>query len=137
MGVLTKLFYIMIFFLIFGLIFYDHVWWANHIIKIERVGIEGQTFGKVINISEDHFYLRTVSSNIRIDSLGMPKVRKAKYGETVVHVIYREKGVVEGVDYHNYDYNYILYVVSFFSLFVLLFVFFKEWKLTLRGFEDA
>jgi len=119
------------------LVFYDNVWWREHVLRIQGVERETQLFGKIINVSEDHFYFHDDSSDFRIDSLGMPKVRKAMYGETVVHVISRGDGTFEGLDYHNYDYNYVLYVISFVAFVIFLVLFFREWKLTFRGFKDA
>ena len=137
MGVLTRVWYVLLFILIMGLVFYDDIWWAEY--KLSERGIERETqfFGKIINISKDHFYLYTGPSNVKIESSNIPDVRKTRYGEIVVHVISKKDRIVEGINYHNYDYNYLLYIVSFFAFVIFVIIFFKEWKLTLKGFENA
>jgi len=137
MGGLRRVWYLLLFILIVGLFFYDNVWYMERDSRIEKIGKETQHFGKIINISEGHFYIHTGSSNLRIESSYMPEVRKVRFGETVVHVMPREGGIVEGIDYHNYDYNYLLYIISFIALVVFIVLFFKEWRVTFGGFEDA
>ncbi len=137
MGVLNRIWYALIFILIVGLFFYDNVWWLYRDLNIGDVDRETQVSGKIVNISEDHFYIYTGSSNLRIESSNTPKIRKARYGETVVHVLWRKNGTIEGLAYHNYDYNYVLYLFSFIALLMFLIIFFREWKLTSRGFENA
>ncbi|HLD72424.1 MAG TPA: hypothetical protein VJA23_02465 [Candidatus Nanoarchaeia archaeon] len=59
-----------------------------------------------------------------------------RYGEVAVYG-YRTKEAIYALSINNHDYNYIIYVLSFFAgLFVLAF-FFREWKITWRGFENA
>ncbi len=127
---LTKVFYFFVFVLIAWLVFYDGIWWEEYELNKRGAGRETQLFGNIINISEDYFYLHTASSDVRIESFGMPPVRRARYGETVVHGIFREGGITEGLDYHNYDYNYVLYILSFIAFIIFLIIFFKEWKIT-------
>jgi len=64
-------------------------------------------------------------------------IKRPIYGETLVYVHYRKDGIIELIDYHNYDYNYFLYIISFFAFIVFIIIFLKEWKITRRGFEDA
>lgn len=137
MRILTRIWYALLFILIVGLFFYDNVWWIEYSHSLLGVERKAQIFGKIINISKDHFYIDTGSLNRRIEFSNMPGIRKARYGETVVYVIFRKDGMIEGIDYHNYDYNYLLYFLSFIALIVFLVIFFREWKFTLRGFENA
>ncbi|MEA2037927.1 MAG: hypothetical protein U9O94_10560 [Nanoarchaeota archaeon] len=132
MGALTKIWYILLFALIIGLSFYDRVWIEEYTSKVSGTDIKTQHFGKIINISEDHFYLDVGSSNIRIESSNISEVKKAKYGETVVHIIIRQDGTIEGINYHNYDYNYFLYFISFVAILIFLIILLKEWRLTFR-----
>ena len=137
MGWLTRVWYLLLLILIITLVFYENVGYELN--RAERAGVEteGQLFGTIVNISKDNFYLDEGSSNLRIESLNMLQIRKARYGETVVHVIYKKNGVIEGIDYHNYDYNHLLYLLSLIAFVIFLAIFFKEWRLTLRGFENA
>ncbi len=59
-----------------------------------------------------------------------------KYGEVAVYG-YKTNEAIYALSIHNYNYNYVLYFISFFAgLFILAF-FFREWKITWRGFENA
>lgn len=59
-----------------------------------------------------------------------------QYGEVAVYG-YITNEAIYALSVHNYNYNYVLYFISFFSgLFILAF-FFREWKMTRRGFENA
>lgn len=137
MGDFIRIWYALLFILIFGLFLYDNVWYMEYSLSERDIERETQFFGKIVNISDDHFYLDIGSSNIRIESFNMLEIRKARYGETVVHVIYGGEGAIEGIGYHNYDYNYFLYVLSSIAFVIFLIIFFKEWRFTWRGFENA
>ena len=89
---------------------------------------------KIYSVSQDHFYFD--AGNLSLKVVGS-NVQKPVLGETVVYLNFRKDGVIELIDYHNYDYNYFLYGISVIALLIFLILFFKEWKLTLRGFEDA
>jgi len=60
-----------------------------------------------------------------------------RYGEVLVYGILQRDGTVKAVGVHNYNYNYILYIVSFLAGIFVLALFLKEWKITGRGFESA
>lgn len=137
MGGLTRVWYILLFILIVGLFLYDNVWWIDYSINIGGIQKETQFFGKIINISKNHFYLYTGASNVKIESSNIPNVKEARYGESVVHILRRGDGTFIALGYHNYDYNYLLYFLSFIAFIIFLVIFLKEWKLTLRGFENA
>ncbi len=92
-------------------------------------GGRGQRFGKVINTSQDHFYFDLGDSYIKVIGSG---VKKSIYGETVIFINFRKDGIIELIDYHNYDYNYLLYLLSFIALVIFLIIFFREWRLTFR-----
>ena len=93
-------------------------------------GYKGQHFGKFISISQDNFYYDLGDLDIKVIGSG---VRNPIYGETVIFVNHRTDGIIELVDYHNYNYNYLLYFFSFIALVIFLILFFREWRLTLRG----
>lgn len=140
-----RVWYVLLFILIVGLVFYDNVWWmymgqevfslSNYIKNPEKYGdYKGQPFGRIINISQDYFYFDDGDSSFKVIGSG---IKKAVYGETVLFLNFRRDGVIELIDYHNYDYNYLLYFLSFIALVIFLIIFLKEWRLGLRGFENA
>ena len=97
-------------------------------------GVKYERMGKIISISQDHFYFELGARDIKVIGSG---IKRPILGETVVYVHYRKDGVIELIDYHNYNYNYLLYGVSFIALLIFIMIFFKEWKITWRGFKDA
>jgi len=97
-------------------------------------GIKLENFGRIVNISQDHFYLDIGSRDLKVFGSG---IKKPVLGEIVVYINYNKNGRIEMIDYHTYDYNYVLYGLSFFALIVFMIIFFMEWKFTRRGFEDA
>ncbi len=142
---LTRSWYVLLFILVVALFLYDNVYSmykSENEFTLEKYlenpqkygGHKGQRFGKIINISQDHFYFNLGDSSIRVSGSG---VEKSVYGDTVVFLYYRKDGVIELIDYHHYNYNYLLYVVSFLAFIIFLIIFFNEWKVTWRGFENA
>ena len=97
-------------------------------------GIKAERMVKIINISQDHFYLDLSNTPIKVYGSG---VKKPVYGETLVFLNFRKDGIIELIDYHNYNYNYFLYIISIFAFSIFIIIFFKEWKITARGFKDA
>lgn len=88
---------------------------------------------KIINISEDHFYINLNNRIVRVAGSG---IERPKYGETIVYLHYTYEGI-ELINFHNYNYNYVLYGVSIIALIIFVIIFFMEWKITLRGFKSA
>ena len=97
-------------------------------------GVKAEHMARIVNISQDHFYVNIGDRDLKI--MGSD-IKRPVLGETVVYVHYRKDGIVELIDYHNYNYNYFLYGVSFLGLIIFLIIFFHEWKITRGGFEDA
>ncbi len=62
---------------------------------------------------------------------------KPKWGEVLVYGELQEDGTIKAIGIHNYDYNYLIYFFSFIAGIVVLIWFFKDWRLTRRGFENA
>ncbi|MCH7770309.1 MAG: PD-(D/E)XK nuclease family protein, partial [Bacteroidetes bacterium] len=69
-------------------------------------GNKGEVFGKILNISQNHFYFNLGDKTIKVYG---PGIKKPVYGETVVFLNFRKDGIIEMMDYHNYNYNYFLY----------------------------
>ena len=58
-------------------------------------------------------------------------------GETALYANFRGDGTIEMIDYHNYNYNHILYIISLIAIVLFLALFFREWKLASGGFKNA
>src|SRR3989344_3779187 len=97
-------------------------------------GNKVEYFGKIINISQDSLYFRAEGKEIKVYGSG---VKMPVLGETVVFLDFQKDGKIRIIDYHNYNYNYVIYLISFFALAVFVAIFLKEWKLTRKGFKDA
>tara|TARA_B100000315_G_scaffold250857_1_gene284483 strand:+ start:1211 stop:1666 length:456 start_codon:yes stop_codon:yes gene_type:complete len=142
---LVKTGYILTLILLLTIFLYDNVKGINKAkegFTIEKYMENPQKFGgikfehmaRIINISQDHFYVNLGNRDLKVMGSG---IKRPIYGETLVYVHYRKDGIIELIDYHNYDYNYFLYIISFFAFIVFIIIFLKEWKITWRGFEDA
>lgn len=140
----NKFLYFSIVLLTIGLFVYGNIRYFRHLSEgfsinnyLENPNRFGEhkdeRFGKIINISEDHFYFSLGDINIKIYGAG---IKKPIFGETVVFVNYGRDGKITLIDYHNYNYNYLLYILSFFALVIFVIIFLKEWKITPRGFKD-
>ena len=143
--ILIRIWYILVFIFLIGLLVHENVKnidnsrdgfsLNNYYENPQKYGdVKFERMGKITKINQDHFYFDLGNVNIKIFGSG---VKKPILGETVVYVIYRKDGIIQLIDYHNYNFNYLLYAISIVALFVLIIIFFKEWKITARGFEDA
>ena len=131
--------------IIVSLMFYETKYYAdysknnfslqNYLENPEKYGDHSsESFGRIVNISQDHFYFNAGGDYIKVFG---KNIQKAELGETVLYLDYRKDGRIVMIDYHNYNYNYILYAISFLAVMIFVFLFFKEWKLTRRGFKNA
>lgn len=145
MGALIRIWYSTLLVLIITLFVYSNVcemYMDEHEFSLENYlknpqkygNYKAKHFGKIINISQDHFYYNVGELSIRVEGSG---VKKAVYGETTLFINHRKDGIIELIDYHNYNYNYVLYVLSLLAFIIFLIIFLKEWKITPGGFEDA
>lgn len=55
-------------------------------------------------------------------------------GEVSIYGGLNKDGSITALRVHNYNYNYILYVLSFFTGLGVIIYFFSEWKMTIKGF---
>ncbi len=60
-----------------------------------------------------------------------------RFGEIGVHGVVKKEGHIQALAVHNYDYNYVIYILSFLAGIFVLACFLKEWKITRRGIESA
>lgn len=145
MKILLRVAYIFVLIIFVLLLVYEHAYLLDKSKKsfsIEKYLQEPEKYGdkkmeriiKIANINQDHFYFQWGKFNIKV--IGS-RIEMPILGETVVYLNFRKDGIIEMIDYHNYNYNYILYIISFFALIVFIIIFFKEWKITKRSFEDA
>ena len=145
MGVLVKVWYLLLFILILSLFFYGNLYVdysAEDVFNLDgyfknpqKYGRDNvQVFGNIINIRQNNLYFDLGGLNINVVG---SDVKKAVYGETVLFLNFRKDGIIELLDYHNYNYNYLLYIISLFALVVFAIILFMEWKITVRGFKDA
>jgi len=136
--------YLLVLLSVLGISAYDNI----HVSNIKKYGFSlnnylenpdrhgnrtDERFGRIVNISTDYFYFDTGGTTIKIYG---PGVRKAVYGETALLLSYGKDGKISMIQYHNYNYNYFLYAVSVLAVIVFIIMFFKEWKMTLRGFKS-
>ena len=141
----NKLTFVIASLLLLVLLVYDNVYWnnnaktgftiSNYLKNPQEFGnYQDELFGKIVNMSQGHFYFNIGDKNIKIYGSG---VKKSVLGETVLFVDFKKDGKIQLIDYHNYNYNYFIYIISFFALIIFVIIFFKEWKFTSRGFKDA
>ncbi|MBI2663179.1 hypothetical protein HYX15_01465 [Candidatus Woesearchaeota archaeon] len=97
-------------------------------------GVLTEQYGKIEEIREDGFILALGNEKIFVKSAN---VRKPIYGTVSVVGIFHKEGFIELKDIHYFDYNTTKYVISIIGLIIFLVIFFKEWKITSRGFKYA
>lgn len=142
---LNYAFYFLVVALIVALFAYDRAYYldrAKSKFTLENYLKDPKTFGsykserlaKITNISSDHFYINTGGREIRVigSNVTMPIL-----GEPVFFLDFKKDGNIALIDYHNYDYNYLLYMLSAVALIIFVIIFLLDWKLTSRGFKDA
>jgi len=146
MNKLSRIWYALVFILVISLLLYDKA----HSMDLTNPnrqslkqylenpqlygGYNAERFGKIVNISKGYFYFNIGDKSLKIYG---SDIKKPVLGETVLFLNYRKDGRIELIDHHNYNYNYVLYAISVFSLMVFILILFKEWKITPRGFRNA
>lgn len=131
--------------LIFVSLIYDRAYFADAVHPgfsfnkyLQDPGLYGgekvEVFGTFRNFSENSFYFNLGDKEIKIYG---SNVEKPILGETVLYLDFRKDGIIELIDYHNYNFNYALYALSLMAVLLFIILFFKEWKFSFGGFEDA
>jgi len=64
-------------------------------------------------------------------------IEKPKYGFLTFVGYYKKEGYIEAKEIRYNNYNNGKYIFSVVGLIIFLFIFFREWKITSGGFEDA
>ena len=88
----------------------------------------------VYNITADSFMARFGNDEVLVK---YKNARQPKYGLLTFTGYYKKAGYIEATEVKYNDYSHGKYLFSFIGLFIFLYIFFKEWKITLRGFKDA
>jgi hypothetical protein len=145
MRILNIIWYITLFILIFTLSAFDYVKYESGDYKsfLLRQYLQdpphfgdrkAQLFGKIINMSSNHFYFDNGDTIIRVEG---SKIEKSILGETTLYLFFSKDGWIYLLDYHNYNYNYLIYVLSILAIIVFIYMFSREWRVTRRGFTNA
>lgn len=82
--------------------------------------------GHVLNVSGQSFYMLVNQKPLKVY---YNELEKPVLGQTYVRLRLNSDGTANASEVHNLSYNYLKYVISFFSFFLFLFIFFREWKL--------
>tara|TARA_Y100000310_G_scaffold343159_1_gene449524 strand:- start:39617 stop:40036 length:420 start_codon:yes stop_codon:yes gene_type:complete len=90
--------------------------------------------GTVKNIQNGEFILVLGNEEILVKNTN---IRQPKQGSISLIGIFNKEGFIELQKIQYFDYNHYKYWISIIGLFIFLFIFLKEWKLTKRGFENA
>ena len=108
---------------------------SNYLSSPEKYdGYKMEVMGRIVKISQEHFVFNIGSMDLNILGSG---IQKPVLGETALYVNFRGDGTIEMIDYHNYNYNHVLYIISLIAIILFLTIFFKEWKITSGGFKNA
>ncbi len=99
-------------------------------------GILTEQYGRIKELNEDSFVLLLGDSEILV-KFNNEKIRMPIQGTISILGIYNKEGFIELKDIHYFDYNNTKYLASIIGLIMFLFIFFREWKLTSRGFKYA
>ena len=93
-----------------------------------------EQYGRIKEFREEGFILLLGDEEILVKS---KSIRKPIQGTLSILGTFHKEGFIELHDFHYFDYNNSKYVISIIGLIMFLFIFFKEWKITSRGFKNA
>ena len=94
-------------------------------------GYRGERFGAITEVYDNYFYFSVGERVLKV----FGKAEKPRFGEVTAHLEFRKDGTIQLLAYHHYKYNLFLYAVSLVAFGIFLRLFFREWRLTKRGFE--
>lgn len=99
-------------------------------------GIIAENSGPIEDIQEFSFVMVKGKNKILVKHDGtIGEVRKPILGTMDLVGIYHKEGYIEATDFRYDDYNFVKYILSAISFIIFTIYFFKEWKLTWKGFE--
>jgi hypothetical protein len=96
----------------------------------------GQTreiMGPYLEQTEDGFIMQYNQRPLRIHYT--QPFTPPTYGQVLVYGTLQEDGSIRAIGVHNYNYNYLIYILSLIAGLYVLKVFFTEWKITKHGIE--
>tara|TARA_Y100000310_G_scaffold202322_1_gene202456 strand:- start:474 stop:893 length:420 start_codon:yes stop_codon:yes gene_type:complete len=93
-----------------------------------------EQYGRIKEFREDGFILLSGNEEILVKT---KNIRNPIQGSLSILGTFHKEGFIELNNIHYFDYNNSKYVVSVIGLIIFLFIFFKEWKITSRGFKHA
>lgn len=64
------------------------------------------------------------------------KIPPAKFGTSMVLGYYKRPNIIQVINFRNENYNYLKYIVSLFAVIFVIYMFFREWKITWQGIES-
>lgn len=93
-------------------------------VRAENCGIAEQVDGQGLIIRGGNEIIQVKAENARYP----------KYGTVCVVGTYRKEGYIEAEYVRYNDYIFIKYLLSALSILYIIYIFFKEWKITRKGF---
>ena len=93
-------------------------------VKAENCGIAEQVDGQRLIIRGGNEIIQVKAENARYP----------KYGTVCVVGTYKREGYIEAEYVRYNDYIFIKYLLSALSIIYVVYIFFKEWKITRKGF---
>ncbi len=97
-------------------------------------GILTEQYGLIKEIKEDSFILVSGDSRILVKA---NNIREPTQGSVNILGVFNKESFIELKNIHYSDYNNTKYLVSIMGLIMFLFIFFREWRITFRGFKYA
>ena len=96
-------------------------------------GVKAENCGIAEYVSKDQLVIRGGYERIQVKA---NNPRYPKYGTVCVIGYYNKEGYIEAEDIRYNDYIFVKYFLSSLSILYIIYVFFKEWKLTRKGFIE-
>jgi len=125
-----------------GLSIYSYIYHINYAPSVYDLlenkdkynGFKTEYVGTIINKTNDYFYLKSENTEIKVL---YSNVREPKFGQIRVYGIFEKEGYIRALDVQYHDYNFLKYILSLAGFVWFIIIFFREWKITKRGFENA
>jgi len=139
---IALLWYFLVLVLLIVTLFHYNSVYVNNGKKFEMIehpekyhGITKQFMGKYGGSFNGGFYLKYNEQLVPIHY--SEEYSPPHFGNVLVYGTFNKEGYVEAIGVHNYQYNYIIYLISLIAFLFVVWLFFKEWKIISRGFKSA
>lgn len=91
--------------------------------------------GKIVE-REGRYYIAS-TSNIPVEiKYDWSKEGSSKPGSAVILGVLHKEGIIEVLGIHPRKHHMVKYYVSGLGIIIFLFIFFKEWRVSLKGFKE-